>query len=558
MSQTLNSSAQAGAHESTPVTTAQRTEHEAFMAAQAKVKAQTMAEDWNSDTDIEVIDAKLDVESGGKAAPVDNSRSGGDFARDPYIPWRQCLLIYAITATSSLSVGSPIPLFPEMAREVFDMSPEHASMAVGMLQGSTHLANFMASFYAGHLSDKLGRKPVLMIGIMSNVLLLVTFGFSPAFWVALVNRAMVGMLDCNATVGKAYLGDIATEANRAIVFAYWGGAFSLARAVGCGMTGVVSRGFEDADIPWTFVLPCWFSAVPMIVACICIMLWLPESHDDDKRKPPALLKGLGTICQDPVLTRLLMSYGLNSFCNGAMLLGLLVFMSTPVTSGGMGFDAFGTGIVIGSFGLASFAYQFTCFKWVQSKISIHNAYSWVGCGSASLACVLFPMAGFTKEAHGEVGDIAYNPFGARNDVVSYVLLVAAVVTLAVGFMSMLPLLNSLISGAADPASRGLTQGTAQSMGGLVRALGPILMGVMLPYLFDSKPYYIFLFLGIAYLTAMILSRSIKKRDETPLLEVELSRSDGGALTTKASVASTITGRRTKDSLVNTRTNSILL
>jgi len=81
------------------------------------------------------------------------------------VPWRIVIQLFIVTAIDAVAVGLPAPFLPAMCRGFFGDDAESVSIAVGVLVGSFLLSNFFSSFVIGHLSDRLGRKPLLLIGL---------------------------------------------------------------------------------------------------------------------------------------------------------------------------------------------------------------------------------------------------------------------------------------------------------------------------------------------------------------------------------------------------------
>ena len=165
-----------------------------------------------------------------------------------------------------------------MCRDVFGISEANIGVAVGSVQGILSFCQFLSGFYLGHISDLLGRRPLLLGGIAVSCVCTLLFGFAPTLLVALILRGTIGLLTSTAATAKAYLSDItvdSSESARASIFAYFGVAQASSFAIVNGLSA-----FLSAFRPWSFAP----MAVPMIVASIPILLsflaaifWLPES-----------------------------------------------------------------------------------------------------------------------------------------------------------------------------------------------------------------------------------------------------------------------------------------
>lgn len=160
--------------------------------------------------------------------------------------------------------GMIIPILP--------FHPETASagaFALGMLIGSFSLMQFIFSPILGRLSDKVGRKPVILVSILSSLLSFILFAVANSFLLLLISRIIAGMAT-EAAVAQAYIADITTEADRAtgmgLVGAANGAGFIVGPAIGglLSIYGLSTLGFAAAAL----------NGVNLLFA----LLFLPESN----------------------------------------------------------------------------------------------------------------------------------------------------------------------------------------------------------------------------------------------------------------------------------------
>lgn len=175
----------------------------------------------------------------------------------PPFPWSRCLLLYSIIASTAIALSGPVVFLPDMAQLQFGMSEDDAGNAVGLLVGMFSAGQFLSSFFLGYLSDRFGRRPLLLVGVASSFTLLCLFGFSPSLWVAVGNRFLEGLTNGNIPVGKAYLSNLSAHPeHRALMFSYLGVSFSLARLVSPSIAGLIAGLLPD-DSDLKFALPCF-------------------------------------------------------------------------------------------------------------------------------------------------------------------------------------------------------------------------------------------------------------------------------------------------------------
>lgn len=113
-----------------------------------------------------------------------------------------------------IRVSEPIALtsiLPYAWKLVLDLQigdRSNASFYAGILISAFSLAEALTGFYWGGLSDRIGRKPVLLLGCAGTMLSLLIVGFSTNFWIALFGRALGGLLNGNVGVVQTMVGEV--------------------------------------------------------------------------------------------------------------------------------------------------------------------------------------------------------------------------------------------------------------------------------------------------------------------------------------------------------------
>jgi multidrug resistance protein len=159
-----------------------------------------------------------------------------------------------------MGFGLVIPILPTYAQQL------HASdFVVGLLIASYSIMQFLFTPFWGRLSDRIGRRPVLLISLAASFAGYLIWGFSTSLIWLFASRIVAGFGNANIAVAQAYIADITTKENRArgmgMVGAAFGLGFVLGPALGCllvqnglGFVGFVAAGFSLVDLILTFFL----------------------------------------------------------------------------------------------------------------------------------------------------------------------------------------------------------------------------------------------------------------------------------------------------------------
>ena len=184
---------------------------------------------------------------------------------------------------------------------------------LGWLMSTYSLMQLICAPLWGVLSDRIGRKPVLTIGVLGYAITLLLFGLSTSFWMLFLARTLSGMLS-SATMptAMAYIGDHAPEKERSK------GMGQLGAAMGIGIViGPLLGGFLSTD---SLSLPFFIGAGLAFVAFLLVIVILPESHSPQSAADKKTRLTREALCQtflSPVGILLLlifvMSFGLTNF-----------------------------------------------------------------------------------------------------------------------------------------------------------------------------------------------------------------------------------------------------
>jgi DHA1 family tetracycline resistance protein-like MFS transporter len=343
---------------------------------------------------------------------------------------RPLLVIFLTILVNLIGFGIIIPLLPFYA-QTFGASP----LWIGLLFASFSLSQLVASPLLGDLSDRWGRRPVLIFSLIGTVVSFVMLAVAHNLLMLFAARIVDGLSGGNITTARAYIGDITTDENRARAFGVLGAAFGLGFIIGPGLGGLL------AHISYT--APIWAAAIITLAATLLAWLWLPETVHRVQAvavSPWKALRDLGTRGD----LRLLLAIDFLYWSSFA------VYQTTFALFGArrFGFDATHIGYLLSAFGFLGVVVQAGVVGGVVTRIGERRTLT---------TGLLFAALGWGGSALTH----------------SLPIFLAMLVPGAIGIGLCNPSLASLISGAAGRHEQGRVQGAAGALESLGRTLGPV-------------------------------------------------------------------------------------
>ncbi len=184
---------------------------------------------------------------------------------------RNLAILFVTLVVMMLGFGIIIPIIPFYVERFGGGGVE-----MGMLMAVFSLMQFVFSPIWGSLSDRIGRKRVLLIGAFGNALSMALMGFAHEYWLLFTARALSGVLS-SATLpaAMAFISDSTDEKSRGGGMGIVGAAFGTGMVLGPGIGGTMSKISLEA--------PFFFAAGASILAMLLIGVFLPESLPHEKR-----------------------------------------------------------------------------------------------------------------------------------------------------------------------------------------------------------------------------------------------------------------------------------
>ena len=367
-------------------------------------------------------------------------------------------ILFLIVLIDLIGFGIIIPLLPFYG-EYYQASPE----TVGLIMATYSFTQFLAAPFWGRLSDRIGRRPVLLVSLAGAAASYLWLGFAESLWMLFAARAVGGAMAGNISAAFAYVADITTRENRARGMGMIGAAFGLGFIAGPAIGGILA-GSDPVNAD--FQSPAFAAAALSTVALIMAFIMLKESLSAEIRQ---------RLAQQPPQRRLSMFRDAVRRPHLGLLLAL-TFMATFVFAG-----------LESTFAMWSRRQ----FGWGPEQ----NGYLFAFVGLLS-ALIQGGLIGRLVRRFGEarliiqgalalaVG-IAMIPFSTN-----IVMLVIAMSIAGYGFSVISPALNSLISLQAGDDEMGTIMGVTRSTSTMARFTGPAWAGFLFGVLGRDWPYFV--------------------------------------------------------------------
>lgn len=208
-------------------------------------------------------------------------------------------VLFATVFINLVGFGLVVPLLP-----FFAQSLKAEAWQITLMFSAYSLGQFFAEPFWGRLSDRIGRKPVLLMTLIANALGYLMLAFVPNIWLAIAVRLFTGLGAGNISTVQGYVADVTPPEQRAGRMGLIGAAFGLGFIVGPGLGGLLTQpqlgrlGYQ---------LPIFLAAALAAIAAVGVVVFLRESRAkaDPAAPRPAFLAGLKAARDNPVVSRVL-------------------------------------------------------------------------------------------------------------------------------------------------------------------------------------------------------------------------------------------------------------
>jgi DHA1 family tetracycline resistance protein-like MFS transporter len=405
------------------------------------------------------------------------------------------IVIFTTVFIDLVGFGIVIPVLPFYAEgTAFNATPR----MVGLLFASYSIMQLIFSPILGGLSDKHGRRPVLLLSIIGTGIGFLVLGLAKTVLMLFIGRILDGITGGNISTAQAYIADITTKENRAKGMGLIGAAFGLGFIFGPAIGGILSQ--------WGIHVPFFFAAALCFANAVLLYFRLPETvtadHPAKNKAGGRSWRQVANALKQPRLGFVLIIYFLFIVAFSIMTTSFSLY-----TMFRFGYDAQHTGYLFAYVGLIAVIIQGGL---IGRLVKRFGELPLVIFGAFCFAISLFAVPFVGPAAGGLAGLlIGGGVFSMGNSLAT-------------------PALTSLASKSVDASQQGVVLGVTQSTASLARAVGPSLAAVLisssiayvgadgLPHYMSDRSLFITFWTGaaimmLAFFMAFFLLRKLGNR-----------------------------------------------
>ncbi len=382
-----------------------------------------------------------------------------------------------------LGIGIIIPILPELIKEFAGGSTTVAGRWFGVLAATYAVTQFFFAPLLGALSDRVGRRPVILISLFGLGIDYIIMGFAPSIAWLFVGRLLAGVMGASITTANAYIADVSGPENRARNFGLIGVAFGLGFIFGPALGGIL--GGIDLRLPFFaaagLALVNWLYGFFVLPESL-----LPENRDEFRWAKANPVGSVAVLRSYPLVAGLAFSFIFMVLAQRGLETVWVLY-----TGHKFGWDAQANGLSLALVGIMATIVQGGMVQPVIKRFGERRAIL----GGLVIAVVTYLGYGLATEGWMLLAFIVFGSLGG----------VAG------------PAIQGLVAGTVAPHDQGKVQGAIQSLMSLTAIVAPLLFtaGLFSYFTSDAAPIELpgapFLLGAVMYATAFVLLLRLFRR-----------------------------------------------
>ncbi|KAF8220944.1 MFS general substrate transporter [Tricholoma matsutake] len=394
--------------------------------------------------------------------------------RKPHpLPWLQISIVLLLQICEPITSQSIYPYINQLISEsdITGGDERKVGYYAGLIESLFFATEAVTVLHWSRMSDHVGRKPILLIGLFGTSVSMLCFGLSRTFWGLVLSRSLSGLLNGNIGVTKSVVGELTDATNRAQVVSLMPVVWAAGTTIGPLLGGSLANPHERFSglfggpfwKEYPYFLPCIATSSFVLVAFAITLAFFQETVPKcrpsnaftvDERPPP--LRKLLTF---PVVISV-SNYMVIAFLNIALTALMPLFFAMPVELGGLGFHPPLIGYIFGSYGIFTGLFQGLCFCKITGFLGERSVFV-IGVMAYLPVFVTFPVMSFYAQRFG----ITF---------VVWILIASIIVLMAFSDMAFGCIFIFIMASAPTKRSLGAVNGLSQTTVSVARALGPAL------------------------------------------------------------------------------------
>ncbi|KAL0564566.1 hypothetical protein V5O48_017479 [Marasmius crinis-equi] len=402
------------------------------------------------------------------------------------LPHGQIAILLLMQICEPLASQSIYPYINQLVSELDITGGDEKKVGyyAGLIESLFFVTEAITVLQWSRASDRVGRKPILLIGLLGSAVSMLCFGLSRTFWSLVLSRCLTGLLNGNIGVMKSAMGDVTDQSNRAEGLSLVAVVWCIGATLGPLLGGTLARpqdrfpnvfkGRFWRDFP--YFMPCLAVSSFFLFVILISIVFLKESAPSKRRsrtapgnpEEVASEAGVDGKHNDSLPLRELLvfpvvisvsNYVCLAFLNIAFNALLPLFLAMPIEIGGLGLPPAAIGYIMGGYGAATGIFQFFFFAKITRRLGERRVFL-NGITTFVFLFGLIPLCSVFAKNSGGMNAWSWG-------IVVVIVVLAVIMDMCYGAIFIF-----VTSSAPNKNSLGATNGLSQTVVSIARAIGP--------------------------------------------------------------------------------------